>query len=248
MDTQKRELSALDSVQGADGERLEKEFAEAFGNRVRILRGTTSRPDFAGALGVHPNTVGKFERGETMPDALLIARMCELGRRTPQWLITGKSSDNYTPDRNLVAVEAGEFLWVPLFDINASAGDGALTDIERVTAMRPFDMGFIRSDLGIQHLELAMCGIIGDSAAPRLNSRDTVLIDRRDRDVHTEGMHVVRLDGALLAKRLQRLPGRILRVSSQNEDYAPFEISGSEEAERDFAVIGRVRWGGVIFN
>ncbi|MGA0569625.1 XRE family transcriptional regulator [Variovorax sp. VNK109] len=252
MDTQKRGSTAHEDVQAStaiatDDNQKAARYAADFSDRVRTLRGAISRQDFALKLGIHANTVGKFERGETMPDAWLIHRMCLLGKRTAQWLITGQPAATDMPDKSLHAVESSEFVWVPLFDIQAAAGDGAFNDLERVTAMRPFDIGFIRGELGIPHNEIAMCQIIGNSASPRLNSRDSVLLDRRDREVHTEGMHIVRLDGALLAKRLQRMPGRKLLVSSTNEEYSPFEISGSDDHDRDFAVIGRVRWGGVIF-
>jgi hypothetical protein len=81
---------------------------------------------------------------------------------------------------------------------------------------------------------------------PYLRSRDTVLLDLRARDVSTEGLHGIRLDGALMIKLLQRLPGR-LRISSTNSEYAPFDVDAVQE-QRDFCVLGRVRWGGVTFD
>ncbi len=35
------------------------------------------------------------------------------------------------------------------------------------------------------------------------------------------------------------------QISSENPDYDPCEIRGSEEADRDVQVIGRVVWAGV---
>lgn len=248
MDTQKQDEAAHERVLLADanGGGPARAYIEEFGSRMRLLRGRLSRQDFANAVGVHSNTIGKYERGDAMPDAFLIYRMCQVGGRSPQWLITGASEESDVPDRGVKAVEIGAFVWVPLFDIKASAGYGAFNDLERVTAMRPFDAGFIRGELGISHNELAMCQIVGDSAAPRLNSKDSVLIDLKDHEVHTEGMHIVRMDGALLAKRLQRIPGRKLRVSSTNEEYSSFDVD-ENDADRDFVVLGRVRWGGIIF-
>jgi phage repressor protein C with HTH and peptisase S24 domain len=114
--------------------------------------------------------------------------------------------------------------------------------------MRPFDARFIRYDLGISHNDIAMSMVVGVSMEPWLHSKDAVLTDLQDRDALTEGIHVVRLDGALLVKKLQRLPGKILRVSSYNQAYEPFDIQGHEDPDRDFAVLGRVRWAGVTFN
>jgi phage repressor protein C with HTH and peptisase S24 domain len=92
-----------------------------------------------------------------------------------------------------------------------------------------------------------MCSVTGTSAMPDLKPRDTVMVDLRDRSVANEGLHIVRLDDALMLKKLQRLPGKVLRVSSKNPEYPPFEIRSFEESQRDFEVIGRVRWGGITY-
>jgi phage repressor protein C with HTH and peptisase S24 domain len=140
-------------------------------------------------------------------------------------------------------------VYVPHFDVSVSAGNGVFCDVEQVIAMRPFEAAFIRVVLGIAHNELVLVSVVGNSMEPLLRSRDTTMLDLRDNDVHTEGIHAIRLDGALMLKKLQRLPGKVLRVSSANSEYAPFEIDGSDdESQRDFAVLGRVRWGGVTFN
>ena len=95
---------------------------------------------------------------------------------------------------------------------------------------------------------MVLTKVIGRSMEPDLRSRDTTLIDLKDREVLTEGIHILRLDGALLVKKVQRLPGRVLRVSSSNASFEPFEIRGNDDADRDFAVLGRVRWAGVTFS
>ncbi len=51
---------------------------------------------------------------------------------------------------------------------------------------------------------------------------------------------------ALLVKRLQRLPGKKIKVSSDNLSYAPYTID-IQTANKDFAVIGRVVWAGRRF-
>ena len=175
----------------------------------------------------------------------MVAKLCSIGERSPHWFLTGEQVRAGTPARQTAAVEVNGYVFVPHFNVQASAGDGVFNDVEKVIAMRPFDPAFIRGDLRINHSEIAMCQVIGRSAEPKFSSHDMVLLDRRDRDVHSEGVHVVRIDGDLFVKVLQRLPGRVLRVSSYNAEYTPFEISGADDAERDFAVIGRVRWAGV---
>jgi len=251
MDTQKRGADRS-GVGDADGpeyrDAQERAYSLALGERIRALRGKMSRSDLAHHLGIHVNTVGKFERGDSMPDAWLVHRMCELNGASVEWLITGHDRAGAEPGRSITAVEQGSYIYVPLFDIQASAGNGAFNDLERVIAMRPFDIRYIRNDLHILHNEIALIGIAGSSSEPVLRSGDTVMVDRRDREVQAEGLHLLRIDDALLVKMVQRLPGRALRISSSNDKYQPFDIKINEDGQNDIDILGRVRWGGVTFH
>lgn len=229
------------------------EFMRRFGQRCKTARGGMAIDDAATVIGVHRNTIWNVERGESLPDAFELEVIAKAYKTTPGQLLEGGDvaaavHSAVTIEKSVQAVEAEGFVYVPLFDIRVSAGNGAFNDLEAVVAMRPFEASFIRYDLGIAHNDIAMSTVVGASMEPWLHSKDTVLTDLQDREVSTEGIHIVRLDGALLVKKLQRLPGKILRVSSYNAAYEPFEIQGHEDADRDFAVIGRVRWGGVTFN
>lgn len=220
-------------------------YAVALGDRIRSCRSGMTREEFAALLELHVNTVGKFERGITIPDAYTLIRMAAIGKCSPDWLMTGETKAAGV-EFSVQAVERSDFVYVPHFDVAMSAGNGAFCDVEHVIAMRPFDAGFIRNALGIHHNELAVVSVVGNSMEPYLRSKDLAMLDLRARDVSTEGIHAIRLDGALMIKQLQRLPGK-LRVSSANTEYAPFDVDGAEE-QRDFSVIGRVRWGGVTFD
>lgn len=223
-------------------------YAAALGERIRACRGGTSREEFARLLDVHPNTIGKFERGDSIPDAFMLLRVAEIGARSVEWLMQGRSKSPVV-DLCVTAVEAEDFLYIPHFDVAMSAGNGVFCDVEQVIGMKPFDMHFIRNDLGITHNDMALVTVVGNSMEPYLRSRDTVLLDLKARDVLSEGIHAIRLDGALMIKRVQRLPGKMLRVSSANSEYQPFEIDGNDDdSQRDFYVLGRVRWGGVKFD
>lgn len=226
-------------------------YMRRFGERCKAARGSWEINEVAEALGLHRNTIYNIERGVALPDTFELEVIAQLYGTTVLDLIEGKPQETvrsagFIP-KATNAVQIDGFVYVPLFDIRVSAGNGAFNDVESVIAMRPFDTAFIRGELGISHNNIAMSAVVGNSMEPWLHSKDTVLTDLNDREVMTEGVHVVRLDGALLVKKLQRLPGKVLRVSSFNAAYEPFEIQGHEDAERDFAVIGRVRWGGITF-
>ncbi len=227
-------------------------FMRQFGQRCKAARGAREINDVAATVGVHRNTIWNIERGDSLPDAFELQVLAKEYGTTPTYLLGGERHESAPPIgtvfKSVQAVQVDASVYVPLFDAGFSAGSGAFKDIESVIAMRPFDAHFIRYELGIPHNDIAMSVMVGSSMEPWLHSKDTLLTDLKDRDALTEGIHVVRLDGALLVKKLQRLPGKILRVSSYNQAYEPFDIHGHEDADRDFAVLGRVRWAGVAFN
>lgn len=200
-------------------------------------------------LGLHHNTIAKFERGESVPDALQLARLAQLYARHVSWFLDVAPAplmvQEGVPASTTEAVTVGTQTFVPHFDVWASAGHGAFNACEAVKAMRAFDSSYIRHELGISHGRLAMINVSGASMEPMIGDGDVVLVDLQDTAVQVEGPHLVRMDGALLVKLLARRPGGRLRVSSANEAYEPFEVDSRSSA--DFEVLGRVRWGGVTF-
>ncbi|WP_255546876.1 S24 family peptidase [Moritella sp. 36] len=54
----------------------------------------------------------------------------------------------------------------------------------------------------------------------------------------------MRYGNNLLVKRLQMLPGGIIRVKSDNSMYDPWEITKSQLDGEELALIGRVVWTG----
>jgi hypothetical protein len=126
---------------------------------------------------------------------------------------------------------------IPRLPLDASAGPGALSGEER-----PFDsFGFSADWLRARNLDPAMLSMIqvaGDSMHPILNDGDEILVDRSPRPLR-EGIHVVRVDDAVLVKRLDTgRPGFISLVSA-NKVYARVELPAC-----DVQVIGRVVWKG----
>ena len=71
---------------------------------------------------------------------------------------------------------------------------------------------------------------------PTLRDGDEILVDCRTGPLR-DGIHVVRLDEAVLVKRIDTgLPGRIV-LMSDNSTYRPIELEAGE-----VEVVGRVVW------
>lgn len=250
----------------------EQDEAEALGARIKAARGSMSQKQLADLVGVHFNTIGKLEKGHT-PDAKILLALAKATDVSAAWLLLGEpyNMHGFVPPatkapsierqpnaalveaaavvpRSINAVEMGAYIYVPHFDIHASAGPGFFNDVENVVAMRPFERSYIRGKLGIPHDELALVNIVGRSMEPLLHSGDVSMLDRRDREASVEGVHVIRVDGALMVKSLQRRPGRVLRVTSRNQEYDAFEIVPDEDNQRDFEILGRLRWAGITLH
>jgi repressor LexA len=126
---------------------------------------------------------------------------------------------------------------VRLLDISASAGSGRLNDEERSTAALPFDRAMLER-LGITSRALAMIDANGESMAPLIEHGDRIMVDEADRRVGARpGVYVVRIDGALLVKRVSRR-GDTLAITSDNPDFPPLPPYATADVE----VIGRVVW------
>ena len=65
------------------------------GGRINILRVNReiSQQKLANLIGVHVQTVNKYENEHVTPDAVILARICDaLDCEDPGWLLTGKNT------------------------------------------------------------------------------------------------------------------------------------------------------------
>lgn len=134
-----------------------------------------------------------------------------------------------------------QFLTVPVYDIRASAGAGALVageDPERYQAYHKDELSRLtRADTD----NLAVITVGGDSMWETLHDGDKVLVDRTVRRVVRDGIYVLQYEDELFVKRCQRdfETGDIF-VRSDNPAYREFRISDGDKLD----VIGRVVWIG----
>lgn len=139
------------------------------------------------------------------------------------------------------ASDAG-YVYVPRFDLAASAGNGSHIHDEAVVDHLAFRRDWIQRALGLDPSSLALIDARGDSMSPTIESGDLLLLDTRSGGAKSEGIYVINLAGALLVKRLRiKLSGSV-EVMSDNSKYCSETISGSE-LDR-LVLVGRVVWHG----
>jgi hypothetical protein len=137
------------------------------------------------------------------------------------------------------SVEAHAKLWseVPRLALGASAGPGSLSGEEQPFDALRFSTRWLRAQ-GFEPASLSAIAVTGDSMEPTLRDGDEILVQRGAYPLR-DGIHVVRVDDALLVKRLETGRPGVLTLISDNPSYRPIELPRD-----DVAVIGRVVWKG----
>lgn len=85
-------------------------FSVELGKRLASVRGTASQKDFARSIDIHKNTLGKYERGERVPDAWVLSQLHAVYGVSPLWMLTGVRRESSAPltnvDKELLARES----------------------------------------------------------------------------------------------------------------------------------------------
>ncbi len=130
------------------------------------------------------------------------------------------------------SVTDNQWLSVPRLETEAAAGAGSEGDDTAIGHLC-FAPGWLRAQ-GFDPAHLSAIAVRGDSMEGTLADGDEILVDTRAAQLRS-GVHVVRVDGQLLVKRLQaERPGTLI---SDNGIYPPVERDPGE-----VEVIGRVVW------
>jgi phage repressor protein C with HTH and peptisase S24 domain len=140
---------------------------------------------------------------------------------------------------------ATEMVYVPRYDIKASAGGGAFVHDESIVDHLAFKRDWLINTLECKPDAVCVIQVRGDSMTPTFNDSDLLLLDIRTIDFFSEGVYVIQLKGALLVKRLRFKISGVVDVISDNIKYGVESLS-PDELDR-LTIIGRVVWHGSKF-
>ncbi len=193
--------------------------------------------DFAGLsrmLGRNPAYIQQFVR-RGVPKRLKEEERRKLARyfSIPEALLGGPSDESVAPN-GLVAIKR--------LPVKASAGPGAVVGEEIGKPYFGFDERWLKGLTATPATSLSIVRVEGDSMSPTLNDGDDILVDLGDAGQRLrDGIYVLRLDDALVVKRLALNPvGRRLTVQSDNPAYPDWPDCGLDEIH----CVGRVIWSG----
>ena len=120
-------------------------------------------------------------------------------------------------------------------DVAAAAGAGSLASEDPDGPVLRFDPLLLRA-MGVSGARAAMLAVTGDSMEPTLQDGDLILVDEQNRRVDRRGgIYVLRLDDALVVKRL-RMAGDTIAILSDNPAFPAIEPRRLDEID----VVGRV--------
>ncbi|UOO77355.1 helix-turn-helix transcriptional regulator [Neisseria sp. Dent CA1/247] len=237
---------------------------DSFKDRLIYLWRDNPKPTIiARDIGMSTPGFSRIWYNDGLPNTETLIKIQESTGCNLNWLLTGKGepyekeragvskTPTKEPDNPIVLDTLGnpvnleEFVFIPRYDINASAGNGFPIDTENPLFCMAFRRYWIENYVTTQIEKLSVITVKGDSMEGVLNHGDNILVNHADTNPR-DGLYVLRVNNDLIVKRVQALPGRLL-VKSANPEYEPFEINLNHE-QQDVAIIGRVEWFGRTIN
>jgi phage repressor protein C with HTH and peptisase S24 domain len=185
-------------------------------------------------LGRNPAYIQQFVR-RGVPKRLKEEERRKLARyfSVSEAMLGGPPDEPHAPDA-LVSVK--------LHPVLVSAGPGAVVGQEYGKPYFGFEERWLKGLTATPSSRLSIVRVEGDSMAPTLNPGDDILVDLDDCEERLrDGIYVLRVDDALVVKRLALNPrGRRLTIQSDNPAYPDWPDCALDE----ISCIGRVIWSG----
>lgn len=148
-----------------------------------------------------------------------------------------------------VSKNDADVVHIPYYDTGGAMGHGiVLRDQPGVIREMSVSKEWLQSNVKGYTSADNLCLVtgFGDSMRPLFMSGDPVIVDKGVTEFRGDGLYFFRVDGEGFIKRLQSIPGRGLRVISENPSYESWNI---DKATTDFQVLGKVikAWCGCDF-
>jgi phage repressor protein C with HTH and peptisase S24 domain len=217
-----------------------------FAARLTHLKGEMSVAAFARKCEIGESLMRSYIAGAE-PGLDKILRIWMSTQCSLSWLVAGEgdptvAENTAREERAAYDLADSEFVSVPRYDVSASMGNGDEVFDEAISGSLKFRREWLRSR-GIEIENARLLDSHGDSMEPLLFHRDLILIDKGAASNWGDGVYAIRLDGRLMMKRLQRIPGGVEIISENSSKYRPIQINLTDElSQREFAVIGGMRW------
>jgi len=201
----------------------------------RLFEGQSVR-GVARECEISETALRSYLKKNVIPSADKAARLAEYFDVDLEWLVTGQQSERagVVPEEG----QDGRMSAVPIpyyQDIYASAGFGndvVSTKCEQV--LMPANI------LPYSARSFSVINVTGDSMSPTLRPNEKIVVDTAVNNYGESGIYVLRWDGCLYVKRLEKEPRGPLHIISDNPHSPSWKLEPLEDTQEDFAILGRV--------
>jgi phage repressor protein C with HTH and peptisase S24 domain len=184
---------------------------------------TSKINELSKALNVSPSTIRTWRGRNKIPESAF------------------RKADNSA--QNVSLEKTNSQINLPFYAISASAGGGALVEVEEQANLISFEPEWLNKEIGVNPNDVFLMLVDGDSMYPTLKNGAMIMVNKHFNGL-CDGIYVMRHEQNLLVKRLQMLPNGIIKVKSDNNLYEPWEINKENLDGTDIEIIGRVVWSG----
>ncbi len=192
---------------------------------VKRITGLSEQKDIAERFGVKPQAVTNWITLGVPKKVCLLLQEIE------------KFSKSYNPDH----------IRVPVYDVRASAGPGAINHHEEIADWMSFSPEFAVTHFGTRS-GLVCMKTAGNSMEPTLSPGALIVVNTQEcgRIARDGAMYLLRMGDTLSVKRVTRNIGGILDVTSDNPEGPRYQVNLNKLAENDIEIVGRVVFHGVM--
>ena len=194
---------------------------------------------------ISARTIYSYELNERQPSVMYLQALVDYLEVNPEWLLSGRGEvfPSETTATDMPAnVDLSQMIFLPLINMAASAGYGALIEEREMTKdFIAFAKKWLTDITVTSPKHLLAFTVKGNSMAGEINDGDLIIVNDTMNDLANDGTYVVSIDDKLYVKLLQRIPGNKVQVVSKNQEYSPFTVDLETE---HFRIIGKVIWSG----
>lgn len=194
------------------------------------------------ASGVHANTLQNFASGTTTH---LRADNLSKVKAAIRQLRQEVAPDGAEPlplaltGRGAVEVAGDNYTAIPVYDLSAAAGAGALVEDGAPSAHWLFREEELRRLTRSNYEFLSLITVTGDSMWETLHHGDQVLVDRSVSRVRRDGIYVIQIEDELMIKRCSiDIDEGTIELHSDNKNYPVRKVKKVDRLR----VVGRVVW------
>lgn len=209
-----------------------------FSDQIKVLMDEFGTGKLSAMTEISDTMLRKWRSGSSLPGLDKLLALSDATGASLEWLTTGIGNKHYSAN-SAGNLDTDEFAKVNLYDAEVSMGSGSWNENDRVIHPIAFRRDWLKS----QGLDSDKCAAIlarGDSMEPTIGDGATLLIDLADNSISRDGVYVIRFDGHLLAKRLQRSFDGSVFIKSDNPAYEKVHVASSQV--NDINIVGRVVW------